>query len=98
MVLLEPDPFLSELHKMYDRSKGKSVWLTMKRTNMKPRKARKPDPKAEYVCLIRANDGKKHISTTLGQAQYAKFSQSLVIIMKGAMADSLKKKEKKKDK
>jgi signal recognition particle subunit SRP14 len=97
-VLLEPDPFLSELHKMYERNKAGTVWVTMKRTNMKPRKSKKPNTKAEYVCLIRANDGKRHVSTTVSAAQYAKFSQSVVIIMKGAMADTLKRKEKKKDK
>ncbi|GIL43933.1 hypothetical protein Vafri_1518 [Volvox africanus] len=97
MVLLEPDPFLSELHKMYERNKSGTVWITMKRTNMKPRKTKKPDPKAEYVCLIRANDGKRHVSTTVSPTQYAKFSQSVVIIMKGAMADTLKRKEKKKE-
>ncbi|KAG2495632.1 hypothetical protein HYH03_006232 [Edaphochlamys debaryana] len=94
MVLLEPDPFLSELHKMYERNKERTVWVTMKRTNMKPRKARKPDPKRPYVCLIRANDGKRHISTTVTPTNYAKFSQSMLVIMKGAMADTLKKKEK----
>ncbi|PNH12407.1 Signal recognition particle protein [Tetrabaena socialis] len=99
MVLLEPDPFLSELHKMYDRNKAGTVWVTMKRSNMKPRKSKKPETaKAEYVCLIRANDGKRHVSTTVSPTQYAKFSQSMVIIMKGAMADTLKKKEKKRDK
>ncbi len=93
MPLLEPDPFLNELHKMYDRNKNGSVWITMKRTNMKPRKSKKPPTNAEYVCLIRANDGKRHVSTTVSQSQYAKFSQSMIVIMKAAM-DNLKKKEK----
>lgn len=93
MVLLDPDPFLNELHKMYDRNKKSgTVWITMKRTNMKPRKSKKTSS-AEHVCLVRANDGKRHVSTTLTAAQYPKFSQSMVVIMKAHM-DSLKKKEK----
>lgn len=97
MPLLEPDPFLSELHKMYDRNKKSgTVWITMKRSNLKPRKGKKPTS-AEYVCLVRANDGKRHVSTTVTQAQYGKFSQSMVVIMKAQM-DTLKKKEKSKEK
>jgi signal recognition particle subunit SRP14 len=99
MVLLEPDPFLNELNKLYERNqKSGTVWVTMKRTNLKPRNTRKEESKkAEYKCLIRANDGKKHISTTVGASQYAKFSQSVIVIMKAHM-DGLKKKEKEKKK
>lgn len=95
MVLLEPDPFLTELHKMYERNTASgTVWVTMKRTNLKPRKSKKPPPKdAEYRCLIRANDGKRHISTAVPAASQAKFLQSFNVIMKAHM-DALKKKEK----
>lgn len=95
MVQLEGDGFLNELIKMYERNQQSgTVWVTMKRTNMKPRKSTKPETKQlEYKCLIRASDGKRRISTAVGQGQYAKFSQSVVVIMKAHM-DSLKKKEK----
>lgn len=96
MVLLASDPFLNELNKMFERSKNKgSIFLTMKRTNMKPRKSKKPNTAKEedYMLLVRASDGKKHVSTTINASQYAKFSQSFNIIMKAHM-DALKKKEK----
>ena len=97
MVLLESDGFLNELIKMYERNQQKgTVWVTMKRTNMKAKKSKKPEnQQLEYKCLIRANDGKRHISAVVGQSQYAKFSQSVIVIMKAHM-DSLKKKEKSK--
>jgi signal recognition particle subunit SRP14 len=95
MVLLAEGPFLNELNKMFER-KSKTVWVTMKRTNMKPRKTKKPESASKnYVCLVRANDGKRHVSTTVTVAQQAKFQQSVNIIMKAHM-DSLKKKEKSK--
>lgn len=107
MGLLGSDPFLTELHKMYERNKTRSVWITMKRSAMKrtpskrirPRKDGSippplpPIPESEYTCLIRASDGKKHISTTVGASQHAKFQQSVSVIMKAHM-DALKKREK----
>lgn len=37
MVLLDNDPFLNELTKLYERNKKSgSVWITMKRSNLKP--------------------------------------------------------------
>ena len=108
MGILEPDPFLNELHKMYERNKASgSVWITMKRSAMQRapstrKRAKKADkaappapslPESAYTCLIRANDGKKHISTTIGSLQHAKFQQSVSVIMKAHM-DALKKREK----
>ncbi len=100
-VLLEPDPFLNELHKMFERSKGQgTLFITMKRSSMKPRRSKKGAPPPEaYKLLIRANDGKRHVSTTVTAAQHAKFASSVNVIMKAGM-DGLKqpkKKEKKKE-
>mmetsp|Transcript_13161 Transcript_13161/g.35834 ORF Transcript_13161/g.35834 Transcript_13161/m.35834 type:complete len:107 (+) Transcript_13161:46-366(+) len=98
-MFLEPDPFLNELHKMYERhaSKG-TVFITMKRSNLKPRKTKKaPPPPEDYRCLIRAGDGKKTISTTVPTTQHAKFANSINVIMKAHMG-ALKKKEKEKKK
>ncbi len=99
MVLLEPDPFLNELHKMFERSKQKgSIFITLKRSSMKPRRSKRGPPAPESLkCLIRANDGKRHVSTTLGGAQHAKFASSINVIMKAHM-DALKEPAKKKDK
>lgn len=99
MVLLEPDSFLNELHRMYERCKNTgTIFVTMKRSNLKPRKSKKtPPPTAEYVCLIRASDGKKHVSTTVTADKHAKFASSINVIMKAHM-EALKKKEKEKKK
>uniref|UniRef100_A0ACD5UFR5 Uncharacterized protein n=1 Tax=Avena sativa TaxID=4498 RepID=A0ACD5UFR5_AVESA len=68
MVLLQADPFLSELTNMYERSTEKgSVWVTMKRSSMKCqarlKKMANKGEEVEYRCLVRATDGKKNIST-----------------------------------
>lgn len=99
MPTVEPDRFLSELNKMYERRKQKkSVWVTLKRSDVpsKPCKGKRPvgDP-STYKCLVRASDGKKSVSTSVAGPQQAKFQQSLVLIMKAHM-DALKKKEKSK--
>lgn len=99
MVLLQPDPFLNELHKMFERTKGKgTIFVTMKRSNMKPRKSKlkgPPPPPEAYMCLIRASDGKKHVSTTVPASQHAKFASSINVIMKAHM-EALKEKKKEK--
>jgi signal recognition particle subunit SRP14 len=94
MVLLEPDPFLNELNKMFERTKGKgTVFVTMKRSSLKPRKGKAKVAEADHRCLIRATDGKKKISTTLAPEQAAKFSSSYALILRAHM-DALKKREK----
>lgn len=96
MVALEPDPFLNELGKLFERNKKTgSLSVTMKRTNMKSRNARKPDPDAEYKCLIRATDGKKKITTEIGSKEQGRFQNSYSTILRAHM-DALKKREKSK--
>ncbi|MEW5299907.1 MAG: hypothetical protein WDW38_002730 [Sanguina aurantia] len=110
MVLLDNGPWLNELGKLYERNKASgTVWVTMKRSSMKnlckkntnkrgpcsERPQLAPPPTTNLVCLVRANDGKKHISTTVTMAQHAKFQLSVALIMKANM-DALKKKEKNK--
>lgn len=98
MGVVEPDRFLTEVKKMYERSKEKgSVWLTFKRSDVpsKPCKGKRPlgDP-SSYKCLVRATDGKKKtVSTSVAGAQQTKFQESLMLIIK-AHADALKKREK----
>jgi len=94
MVLLEADPFLNELHKMFERcKKSGSVWITMKRTSMKPRKSKKQPSADDFRCLIRASDGKKKISTSLSPSEHVKFQTSYSLLLRAQM-DSLKKREK----
>uniref|UniRef100_A0A0D9W9Q9 Signal recognition particle 14 kDa protein n=1 Tax=Leersia perrieri TaxID=77586 RepID=A0A0D9W9Q9_9ORYZ len=99
MVVLQPDPFLSELTSMYERSTEKgSVWVTMKRSSMKCQaRLKKMAAKGEAVelrCLVRATDGKKNISTSLSAKEYLKFQASYATVLKAHM-HALKKRERK---
>ncbi|KQJ84691.1 signal recognition particle 14 kDa protein [Brachypodium distachyon] len=99
MVLLKADPFLSELTNMYERSTEKgSVWVTMKRSSLKCaarlKKMEKKGQTVEYMCLVRATDGKRNISTSLAAKDYAKFQASYALVLKAHM-HALKKRERK---
>ncbi|KAG4984824.1 hypothetical protein JHK86_032515 [Glycine max] len=62
MVLLQLDPFLNELTSMFERStKLGSVWVQRN-------KLATAGEAIEYRCLIRATDGKKTISTSVGMS------------------------------
>mmetsp|Transcript_11071 Transcript_11071/g.26248 ORF Transcript_11071/g.26248 Transcript_11071/m.26248 type:complete len:107 (-) Transcript_11071:2853-3173(-) len=96
MVLLSNDGFLNELHKLFERTKDKgSIFVTMKRSALKPKTKRYANPPEEaYCCLIRVSDGKKRkFSTTLREGDAPKFLPSLHTILRAHM-DSLKKREK----
>jgi signal recognition particle subunit SRP14 len=99
MVHCDADAFLNELHKLFERNKAAgSVWITMKRSDQRPRlraraKAGAPPPVTELRCLLRATDGKRKISTSLGAAEYAKFQASYALILRAQM-DALKKRGK----
>lgn len=94
MVLLEPDPFLNELNKLFERNKGSgTVWVTMKRSSLKPRKGKATVAPEDHRCLVRATDGKRKIATALAGEQQAKFQSSFALIMRAHM-DSLKKRDK----
>lgn len=98
MPQLDENRFLKELGRMYERHKSQgSVWITMKSSNNKPRSKTKEYPKEDYMCLVRAQAGKKEkkreIATLVAAAQYPKFQQAMINIMKANM-DALKKKEK----
>ncbi|XP_051219917.1 signal recognition particle 14 kDa protein [Lolium perenne] len=102
MVLLQSDPFLSELTNMYERSTEKgSVWVTMKRSSMKCearlKKMANKGEEVEYRCLVRATDGKKNISTALSAKDYLKFQASYALVLKSHM-HALKKRERKEKK
>lgn len=94
MGKLSNDAFLNELHKLYERNRAKgSIWVTMKRSNDKPARSKKgPGPPESYQLLVRAVDrNKKQLATLVEASQYAKFAQSMNVILKANM-DALKKK------
>ncbi|GAB6021824.1 RNA-binding signal recognition particle subunit srp14 [Chamberlinius hualienensis] len=104
MVLLDPDTFLSELTRMFQRSRTSgSVSVTMKRwdgrNKPKPKGKRaesqaKAAPTTEYHCLLRATLAKKTISTVINYKDINKFQMHYSNVLKGNI-DSLKKKDKK---
>ncbi|XP_061341061.1 signal recognition particle 14 kDa protein [Gastrolobium bilobum] len=99
MVLLQLDPFLNELTSMFERSTEKgSVWVTLKRSSLKSKGQRNKLATAgeaiEYRCLIRATDGKKTISTSVGPKDHQRFQASYATILKAHMT-ALKKRERK---
>ncbi len=97
---LDVNTFLTELTKLYEgckevgEGKGKAVTLSLKRTNLKPRKSKKKDA-GEYLCLARASYGKKKISTAVSASEHLYFLNASTTICKAHM-DSLKKRQKKK--
>lgn len=105
MVVLDNDSFLTALTKFFQQSRTVgTIWLTMKKyngsTKPKPRKRGKvraggsssePD---EHLCLLRASNGKKHISTVVSAREVTRFQIAYGNLLKGHM-DGLKKREKK---
>ncbi|XP_047338940.1 signal recognition particle 14 kDa protein-like [Impatiens glandulifera] len=99
MVLLQLDPFLNELTSMFERStETGSVWVTLKRSSMKSKVKRNKMSSAgediEYRCLVRATDGKKTISTSVGAKDHQRFQASYATILKARMT-TLKKRDRK---
>ncbi|KAI4295021.1 hypothetical protein MLD38_040711 [Melastoma candidum] len=99
MVLLQPDPFLNELTRMFEKSTEKgSVWVTLKRSSLKSKvqrnKMKTMGQSVEYRCLVRATDGKKTISTSVGMKDHQRFQSSYATILKAHMT-ALKKRERK---
>ncbi|XP_063981843.1 signal recognition particle 14 kDa protein [Diachasmimorpha longicaudata] len=88
MVLLENDTFLSELTKLFDKSRlSGSVMLTIKRYNGHnkpvPREGKPPLPKpSEYLCLVRATLRSKKISTVIHSKDVNKFQQAYWNLLK----------------
>ncbi|KAJ8755515.1 hypothetical protein K2173_019313 [Erythroxylum novogranatense] len=99
MVLLQPDPFLNELTAMFESSTEKgSVWVTLKRSSLKSKvqrnKMKTSGEPIDYRCLIRATNGKKTISTSVGAKDHQRFQASYATILKAHMT-ALKKRERK---
>lgn len=88
MVRLDENRFLTELTKMFEKSKDKgSLWITMKSTNDKPVSKKKTYPQEDYQCLVRAvaggkKDKKREITTLVPAHGMLKFHQSMNVIMK----------------
>ncbi|XP_026273620.1 signal recognition particle 14 kDa protein [Frankliniella occidentalis] len=103
MVLLDQDQFLSELTRMFQRSRAKgSVTLVMKRydgrNRPEPREGKKPLPEPEHhFCLIRATLRNKTISTVVAPKDVNKFQLAYSSLLKGNL-DGLKKTKKVKSK
>ncbi|TYH27852.1 hypothetical protein ES288_A02G101800v1, partial [Gossypium darwinii] len=99
MVLLQSDPFLNELTSMFERStETGSVWVTLKRSSLKSKaqrnKMKTAEQPIEYRCLVRATNGKKTISTSVGAKDHQRFQASYATILKAHMT-ALKKRERK---
>lgn len=103
-MLLEPDPFLNELTKLYERNRTQgTVWVTMKRSSMRP-VPKKPRTGSEttataaaeedYRCLVRATDGKKKFSTAVAGKDQARFQAAYTTVLRAHMS-ALKKRDKK---
>eukprot|EP01104_Vermistella_antarctica_P002681 TRINITY_DN12895_c0_g1_i1.p1 TRINITY_DN12895_c0_g1~~TRINITY_DN12895_c0_g1_i1.p1 ORF type:complete len:109 (-),score=8.93 TRINITY_DN12895_c0_g1_i1:174-500(-) len=98
MVLLDNDPFLTELARMFQRSKEKgSVWVTFKRVTLKAgsgeakSKGNSGDVDPKLLVRARAGNGKK-ISTVLTGKDVVRFQMSYATILKSEM-DSLQKRD-----
>ncbi|KAI8909417.1 hypothetical protein PhCBS80983_g00704 [Powellomyces hirtus] len=95
MPLLSNDAFLSQLTKLYEKSKEKgTVYVTMKRYAYNVRKdpATLANPDTEYPCLVRATSASTKISTLVNPQDTDRFHDAYTNIIKLHM-DSLKKKE-----
>ncbi|KAI3432642.1 hypothetical protein D9Q98_004188 [Chlorella vulgaris] len=90
-MLLDNGRFLTELLRLYQatRTQG-TVWVSCKRTNLKPRKGKRDYSQLAYHCLVRATDGSKKLSTVVEGKDFARFHDSYSTIIRGHM-DSLKK-------
>ncbi|XP_014212545.1 signal recognition particle 14 kDa protein [Copidosoma floridanum] len=88
MVLLENDPFLVELNKLFEKSRlAGSVSLTIKRFNghnkPEPRKGKPLLPTTtEYLCLVRASYKTKKLSTVIHSKDVNKFQQAYWNLLK----------------
>ncbi|KAK4755075.1 hypothetical protein SAY87_008832 [Trapa incisa] len=101
MVLLQLDPFLNELTSMFEKSTEKgSIWVTLKqdvaslKSKAQRNKMRTVGSSIKYRCLVRATDGKKTISTSVGTKDHQQFQASYATILKAHMT-ALKKRERK---
>ena len=113
MVLLENDAFLTELTLLYHKCRTSgTVHVTMKKYDgrkkpkPKPRKGKNkkpenmkmpPQPPADGLCLIRASNGKKKISTVVVAKDINRFQMAYTSVLR-ANLDGLKKHGKKKPK
>merc|ERR1712146_763480 len=92
-MLLPADEFCDALRAMYARNVDKgSVWLTFKRSQVQ-RKGTKVVDRAT-VCLVRASDGKRKLSTHIAPDAVVEFRARLDAVVREshvALADSTKK-------
>ncbi|EPR63096.1 signal recognition particle 14kd protein [Toxoplasma gondii TgCatPRC2] len=94
MVLADNNVFLEELGRLYEQNRKTgcgSVWVTLKRTfpalngvrGLKRKRALQDEEKLQTsVCLIRATNGKKKISTQVSLKEVTQFSSALMGVVR----------------
>ncbi|XP_065890820.1 signal recognition particle 14 kDa protein-like [Dysidea avara] len=100
-MLLDNDSFLTELGKLFGKTKHLgSVTLTMKKYNGRTRPCPRDKTRVQYLsepeenlCLLRASNGKKNISTVISNREVTRFQMAYANVLKANM-DALKKREK----
>ncbi|KAL5456889.1 hypothetical protein EMCRGX_G034115 [Ephydatia muelleri] len=101
MGLLDNDGFLSALTRLFQQTRSSgSLYLTMKKYNGR----KKPNPRdgssatpleqEENLCLLRATNGKKTISTVVSSREVTKFQMAFANLLKSNI-DGLKRRDKK---
>lgn len=97
MPRLDTDKFLNELNRLFDHAKARSVFVTFKTSNLRPKRKDRRSGEGERHCLVRVTDGgKKKISTLVPKQRLAEFKSSFGVILRAKMG-SLKKRDRKKE-
>lgn len=100
-MILDHDGFLTELTKLYrSNTDAGSVWVTSKRCAVAvdaagqrsmPKRSSIKDP--ESMCLVRATDGKRKISTLVSHAEAGRFASQHANVLLMSLT-KLKKRDK----
>jgi len=105
MKLLENNPFLSELEKLFDKSKTSgSVFITVKRykppvSKKKGETKKEETPDEQFPCLVRATNGKKiKFSTLVNPHDLLRFQSNYMGVLKLKTVLKKQKREKSKSK
>ncbi|XP_038072305.1 signal recognition particle 14 kDa protein-like [Patiria miniata] len=100
MVLLDNDTFLTELTRLFQKTRiSGAINVTMKQyygqTKPPPRDTKRTSVSehSEHKCLFRATNGKKKLSTVISSKDVTKFQMAYANVLKANM-DNLKKRGK----
>ncbi|KAG8933440.1 hypothetical protein FRC02_011818 [Tulasnella sp. 418] len=102
MQLLDNENFLTKLAELFESTKESgTVWLTQKRSTYDvdgdAQMQQDINEDQEYPCLLRATDGKTHISTQIFSKDLLKFHAAYGTLLKSSMSH-LRKRDKKREK